>query len=179
MVYGKRPRSAYLMRESGGLDDAPDSRPGVASVPPQRVLRNRLNADYLNWYKQCPQGDVRILKFYSGGAKLVGQVTIVILSRRGCRYANLVNVDTYVDEQSAPDAWADILDGTERFLRGKGVSHINTLTTYEPLCRALKEKGHCKVTQLPLWVRDKHNRLSDIEAWHITMIEGDLGYLFE
>jgi hypothetical protein len=177
MVKGKRPRSVYQMKESNG-QDAPNV-PGSdldAVSPPRRVLRNKLNADYMNWYRQCPQEEVHILKFYSGDKKLVGQVTTGILSRSGCRYANLVNVDTFVDD---PSAWSDILDGTERFLRDKGVSHINTLATYEPFCTALREKGYCRVNRLPLWVYDKDNNLAGIEAWHITFIEGDLSFAFE
>lgn len=82
----------------------------------------------------------------------------------------------YVDD---PSTWSNILVATERFLKDKGVTHINTLATFEPLHRALREKGYCKVNRLPLWIRDKNNKLGGVEAWHITAIEGDLGYLLE
>ncbi len=140
------------------------------------VLRNTLNADFLNWYQQFPLGKAHVLKFYGDGQELVGQATVLIQSWKGNRYANLVNVDASVD---TPSTWTEILRAAEQFLRSNGVTHINTLASFEPFRQALKENGYCRVNRLPLWVCDKNKRLSGTEAWHITAIEGDLGYLFE
>jgi predicted N-acetyltransferase YhbS len=177
-VSGESQRVVYHPTEGHGhyLIDCPDPGADAIFPPPRRVLRNTLNADFLNWYQQFPQGKVHVLKFYGEGQAPAGQATVLIQSRKGNCYANLVNVDTGMDD---PSAWSDILRGAEQFLRDKGVTHINTVATFEPLLQALKENGYCRVNRLPLWVRDKNNRLSGVEAWHITAIEGDLGYLFE
>ncbi len=175
---GESPRLKYQMVESNSsiAADPPHSMAGVITPKARHVLRNTLGADFLNWYKQYPLGDVHVLRFYDADTTLVGQAAVLIQSRKGNRYANLLNVDTFVND---PSAWSNILEATENFLREKGVSHINTLATYEPWRRALIEKGYCRVNRLPLWVRDKDEILADVEAWHITAIEGDLGYLFE
>ncbi len=151
-------------------------RGGAISASPRRVLRNALNADFLNWYEQCPQGIVHTLKLHDEGTTPLGQATVLIQSGKGNCYANLLNVDA---ETNAPSVWSDIVRAAERFLRDKGVTHINTLATFEPLRQALKEQGYCRVNRLPLWVRDKDKRLNGVEAWHLTAIEGDLGYLLE
>jgi hypothetical protein len=151
-------------------------RGNAISASPRRVLRNALNADFLNWYEQCPQGIVHTLKLHDEGTTLIGQATVLIQSRKGNCYAMLLNVDA---ETNSPSVWSDIVRAAERFLKDKGVTHINTLATFEPFRQALKENGYCRLNHLPLWVRDKNNRLSGVEEWHVTAIEGDLGYLFE
>jgi hypothetical protein len=175
---GKNNTSAYQIIENNGHDpiDSTGSDSVVVSPSPRRVLRNTLNPKFLDWYKQCPQGIVHTLKFHDEARKLIGQAAVLIQSRRGNCYANLVNVDANTEDSSV---WSDIVDSAERFLIDKGVTHINTVATFEPLRRALSQKNYCRVNYLPLWVRDKNNRLGNIEAWHITAIEGDLGYLFE
>ena len=177
-IGGRNKPALYRMIESNGYDqiDSAGRHYVVTSPSPRRVLRNTLNADFLNWYKQFPQGIMRTLKFRDEGTTLIGHATVLIQSRKGKRYANLLNMDASTDD---PSAWSNILDATEWFLRDKGVTHINLLATFEPLRRALREKGYCKVNRLPVWIRDKNNKLGDVDAWHITTIEGDLGYLLE
>ena len=177
-ISGKRQHAEHRLTESSGYDSVGVPGPSASAIStlPRRVLRNAMSADFLNWYKQYPQGDVHILKLCGEGTRPIGLATVLLRSRKGSRFANLLNVDTDTDD---PLVWSDIVCATERFLRDKGVIHINALATFEPLRQALKMNGYCKLNCLPLWIRDKDNRLGSVEAWHITAIEGDLGYLFE
>jgi hypothetical protein len=118
---------------------------------------------------------VHVLRFSSGDA-IIGQATLIIQSRKGTRYANILNVDVSTEDESA---WINILDTVEDFLRDKEVTHVNAIGTYEPWCRALKYKGYGRLKNMILWLRDKTGQLVDVQEWHLTAIEGDLGYLFE
>ncbi|MGH9845013.1 MAG: hypothetical protein ACREEM_40375 [Blastocatellia bacterium] len=162
---------------SGGQASGGQANGGnPASPASRRVFRNSLRPDFLNWYQQCPQGEVHTFEIHGGSTTVMGQATVLLRSSKGNRYANLVNVDAPVDD---PLVWSNILDAAERFLSEKGVTHINTLASFGPFRQALEEKGYCKVNRLPFWIRDKNSRLDGVEAWHLTAIEGDLGYLFE
>jgi hypothetical protein len=50
---------------------------------------------------------------------------------------------------------------------------------YQPWCEALRREGYSRLKSNPVRLRDKANRFADIAQWHITAIEGDLGYLME
>jgi hypothetical protein len=171
---GRDQHADHHLAESSSYDSAGSPASAVAPARPRRVLRNTMNADFLNWYKQFPQGDVHVLKLNGEGMLPNGWATVLLQSRKGTRFANLLNVDADTDD---PSVWSETLLATEKFLRNKGVTHINTLATYEPLRQALKMNGYVRLNCLPLWVRDRDNRLADVEAWHITAIEGDMGYL--
>lgn len=169
----------YQMLETNGQAVNPHhalaSDAEVGSQEKRSVLRNSLNAEFLNWYKQCPRGRVHVLRFFRDGV-IMGQAAVIIKSRKGNCYANVLNVDARTDDAAA---WIQLLDGVEDFLRDKNVTHVNAIGAYEPWCRALKSRGYCRLKRMPFWLRDKSRRLADVNQWHITAIEGDLGFLFE
>ena len=151
-------------------------RPGETWAARPGVLRNTVDDGFLNWYQRCPEGRVHVLNFYREGRTILGRAAMLIREGRGKRYANLLNVDAPVDD---PTAWGQILNSVESFLIGKGVTHINTLASFEPWRQALRAAGYSRVSRFPFWVRDKGNRWAGASAWHLTLIEGDLGYLLE
>ncbi len=161
------------------VNESLDDRRGDGSWASHRsspaVLRNTLRPEFLNWYKQCPRGTIQVLEVF-GEDRYVGQAAILTKSRPGGRDATILNVDVVTDEDAM---WIDILKVVEEFLQESGVTHINALGAYEPWRRALESQGHCRLKSIPCWVRDPSNRLTHIDQWHLTAIEGDLGYLFE
>jgi hypothetical protein len=172
-------KASYEMLETNGLVlDAGrylTSEASNGSRPTRKVMRNALSSEFLNWYKQCPRGVVHVLRCFREGAVL-GHATVMLKFRKGNCYANILNVDTNSDDESA---WLTVLDVVEDFLREKEVTHVNALGTYAPWRRALRCKGYCKLKTMPFWLRDKSHKLADVKEWHLTAIEGDLGYLFE
>lgn len=142
---------------------------------PRKVLRNSLRPEFVNWYKQCPRGQVHVLRCSRDGV-LLGQAVLLLQWRKGNCYANILHVDVATEDDSA---WIAILDAIEEFLKGKQVTHINAIGTYEPWCRALRDKGYGRLKTMIFWLRDKSGRVADVSEWHLTAIEGDLGYLLE
>lgn len=168
---------SYRMVEVGGpgFKGALASGVGLSFPSHQKVLRNALRPEFVNWYQQCPQGNVRVLRFFDGEA-LVGQATLIIQSRKANSYATILNVDATTKDVSA---WVHILAAIEDFLRDKQVAHINAIGTHEPWCQALRHQGYGKLKSMIFWLRDKSGRVADVQAWHLTAIEGDFGYLVE
>ncbi|MBI3951572.1 MAG: GNAT family N-acetyltransferase [Acidobacteria bacterium] len=178
-LQNRRPsQTKYRMQEMTGqlLDPNSALALGDSTASPGRtVLRNTLKGAFLNWYRQCPRGSVRVLGFFHEGA-WVGQAALIIGSRKGNCYATILNVDASTEDESV---WINILGGVEDFLRKQGITHINALGSYEPWRRALQQQGYCKLKNMPFWLRDKSHKLTGRHEWHLTAIEGDLGYLVE
>lgn len=139
------------------------------------VMRNALDPQFLAWFKQCPEGSVHVLGLYDG-QQLIGHVSVLIMARGSRRWANLLGAETWIE---APSVWSSLLNATEEFLQGQQVTHINAVGCYAPWCEALRRHGYTRLKSNPVRLRSKPGQLKDVAAWHVTAIEGDLGYLME
>jgi hypothetical protein len=146
----------------------------LAEQPP--ALRNALNPEFLAWYRDCPAGRVHALRCLSGDGATVGSAMVIVKTCNGERCATLLNVEPCVDDESG---WNGLLESVDTFLKDQRVTHVNAIATYRPWRRALEHHGYCRLTKLPLWVYDRSKRLADVAEWHLTAMEGDLGYGFD
>jgi hypothetical protein len=139
------------------------------------VMRNALDPAFLAWIKLCPQGSVHLLGVYRE-SELVGHASVLLLSRDSRVWANVMGADVWTDDESA---WCAVLEAVEQFLTRKQVTHVNAVGCYQPWCDALLRHGYVRLGRSPVRMRDKSSRFGNIRDWHLTAIEGDLGYLME
>jgi hypothetical protein len=139
------------------------------------VLRNQLSADFVAWYERCPYGAFHVLRSVRNN-ELVGRALLLVLSSGRHRYANILGVDVTGED---PSAWCSVLDDVEEFVGSKDVTHVNALASYAPWGAALERRGYGRLSRLPCWVRDRSGVLKEVDTWHLTAMEGDLGYVIK
>ncbi len=138
------------------------------------VLRNTVSPAFLNWYRQCPKGQVFLLRCLDDGVT-VGHATVLVQSRGRSSSATIVHADVVTQGQ---DAWEAVLGGVEQFLRRQELTHVIAIGAYGPWKHALEAGGYYKVrNSIPLRLYDPQGKLAGVREWHITAIEGDLAYL--
>ncbi|GEM_PF-3886472 len=142
---------------------------------PDDPFRARLTPSLLQWYQQCPHGDVHVVPCFTHHT-VIGESVLLIKSSGRNRYATILAVQAF-----RPDvqAWIDTLDAAERFLQQRQITHINAIGTYPPWCRALEARGYVRLRMMPFWLRDRTGELAGVHQWHVMPIQGDVGYLFE
>lgn len=165
----RRSTPAYQWREMSE-QEAPD--PTGSST---EVMRNALDPQFLAWFKQCPEGKVHLLGLYDG-RRLIGHISVLIVTRGSRCWANLLGADTWTEDQAA---WSGLLNAAEEFLQGQQVTHINAVGCYATWCEALRRHGYTRLKSNPVRLRSKPGQLTTVTEWHVTAIEGDLGYLME
>jgi hypothetical protein len=78
-----------------------------------------------------------------------------------------------------PDLWSGMIEQTERFLIRKGCAVISTLASHPLFRNALTGCGYVfNRYRRPVFIRDPRRLFVSLptESWHLTYLEGDLGY---
>ena len=120
-----------------------------------------------------PQGEVYVLDFLSGET-LLGRAAILVKVHDDRAYATILGLDVVSGDASL---WSHMAAGIESFARDLGATHINALASFAPWCDALERQGFRRLRGIPFWLRDKSGAFVGAEAWHLTAMESDLGYL--
>jgi hypothetical protein len=78
-----------------------------------------------------------------------------------------------------PDLWTGVIEQTERFLISKGCAVISTFASHPSFRMALTRCGYVfNRYRRPVFFRDPRRLFVSLpnESWHLTYLEGDLGY---
>jgi hypothetical protein len=78
-----------------------------------------------------------------------------------------------------PDLWFGVIEQTERFLICKGCAVISSFASHPTFRMALTRCGYVfNRYRRPVFFRDPHRLFVSLpdESWHLTYLEGDIGY---
>ena len=142
----------------------------TAATPQSAVFANHATASILNWAAACPEVETRLVRVSTRPDEDLQAVVYVRRPTRGPVAGTIVYLPYLGDEV---DRWRRVLQCAETVLAESGCSHITVMACDPTLRDALSTCGFALDKQLPFWFR---GRSAPPSAWHLTYLEGDLGY---
>jgi hypothetical protein len=146
-----------------------DVSPDNSHRTSDRVVQNLVSADHLQWALGCPE-----VSAY-GFALTVDGITagsVICYIRRS--WGGLLGTVVYIPYLGAdPEVWSGTFRQIEGWLAREGCSRVTVMASSEICAEALVRCGFVADRLLPFWCR---SRAEFPEDWHLTFLEGDLGY---
>lgn len=142
----------------------PDRRPSC--------ILNAERPDKIAWLAHCPVLDNAAFNLRLGG-DVVGVAVCYVKTGPGgiaagrIAHVSLISADVRV--------WYGVLRRLEGWFRQRGCATVSTYACHPGFVAALTGSGYMARDRTPIWLRDPHGLIPHT-AWHITGLEGDVGY---
>ncbi len=164
-------RPAFASRSSVSVHPY-DARLRPTPDRPWPAVANAEAAGQIDWYLRCPVVGARAFHIKRGESILGVALCLVKEHAPGVRTARIVHL-SYLGED--PGVWRSALAAVEARLVEAGCSMISVFACHPRFLAALTGRGFVARGRVPFWILDPKGRLPR-EGWHLTGIEGDIGY---
>ena len=138
----------------------------------ESVMTNIPEERYIDWILNCPVVNTYVFSLSSKGKPCGFAVCYTQKTDNDILVGRIVHISNLGSETKI---WHQVIYHLEKFFRTKGCAIISTLATYPVFIQALNQSGYIFRAESGIWIKGK---LPDIpkNSWHLTYLEGDLGY---
>ncbi len=137
-----------------------------------RCVANIEPPETITWLAACPIMDSASFDICRDGGRQGVAVCYIKTLPGDIRLGRLAHISYLGDE---PAAWLPALREVEAFLRRQGCATVSTYASHPAFVKALRRAGYVTRERTPIWVRDPRGLLPST-PWHVTGLEGDVGY---
>lgn len=140
------------------------------------VFHNSENNSHIDWLLSCPLLETHAFTIKHNNNP-IGIAVCYVNKNKNILTGRIAHLSYLGDDVMI---WCGALYKIEQFLKDRGCAVISTLASHSTYITSLKDSGYIcrRKNRIPFFLRDNKKIFSDIsdDSWHITFLEGDMGY---